>query len=319
VLGYKEVVTVIAATVGTAVAAGVAAYLLARRWPRLDPAAPRVDAASPLLHEEVAQHPRLRMLLRREIDPATATGLGVAVCVAALVLLSVGIGALALMAQTHTGLAKWDLSFARWGAEHANDTSTRVMRDISLLGGTTGVLAIATVAGIIEYRRRPNRAIPAILALTVLGQFAIMNVVKAVVNRDRPAISQLTGFSGSSFPSGHATAAAATFAVVGLLAGRGRSRRTRNIIAGIAVALAVLVATSRVMLGVHWLTDVIAGIALGWAWLAVSSIAFGGRLLQFGTPVAAAAAVADNTTPDAVAAFDASDGSPGRRAQPLAP
>ena len=115
------------------------------------------------------------------------------------------------------------------------------------------------------------------------------------MSRDRPAISQLTGFSGSSFPSGHAAAAAATFAVIALLVGRGRRRAVRNAIAGVAAALAVLVAGSRVMLGVHWFTDVLAGIALGWAWLAVCSIAFGGRLLDFGAPVAAATAVADHT------------------------
>jgi membrane-associated phospholipid phosphatase len=40
---------------------------------------------------------------------------------------------------------------------------------------------------------------------------------------------------------------------------------------------------------VHWLSDVLGGLALGWAWFALSSIAFGGRLLRFGAPVAAAA------------------------------
>ena len=289
----------VAAVVGSAVVVGTAIMLAARRWPRLEPVAPHVDADSPTVKAEVRRHPRLRMLLQRHIDPATATALAVTVCLGIIAVLAVGIGLLFAMVQTHTGLAKWDLSFARWGAENATDTSTRVMRDISLLGGTVGVLVIAAVAGVIEYIRRPNRAIPALLLLTVLGQFAISNLVKVLVSRDRPAISQLTGFSGSSFPSGHAAAAAATFAVIALLMGRGRRRGVRNAIAGAAVGVAVLVAGSRVMLGVHWFTDVLAGMALGWAWLAVCSIAFGGRLLDFGAPAAAATAAADRTPVEA--------------------
>jgi undecaprenyl-diphosphatase len=116
-------------------------------------------------------------------------------------------------------------------------------------------------------------------------------------------VSRLTGFAGSSFPSGHATAAAATLAAVALVMTRGRSRRTKLIAAAVAAGLAAMVAGTRVFLGVHWFTDVLAGLLLGWGWFALVSIAFGGRLLVFGSPIAVAEQVVD--VHDAVAAADA--------------
>jgi membrane-associated phospholipid phosphatase len=58
------------------------------------------------------------------------------------------------------------------------------------------------------------------------------------------------------------------------------------------------VAASRVLLDVHWLSDVIAGLALGWSWFAVCAIAFGGRILRFGATAETAARVADATAAD---------------------
>jgi undecaprenyl-diphosphatase len=64
------------------------------------------------------------------------------------------------------------------------------------------------------------------------------------------------------------------------------------VLAGVGAGIAACVAATRVFLGVHWLTDVLAGLILGWTWFAIVSIAFGGRLLHFAEPAAAAAAAA---------------------------
>jgi membrane-associated phospholipid phosphatase len=265
-------------------AAGLLTGVVVARWPDHDPAAPRLRPDSVVLAPEGGRRARLRARWHRRLDPEIATGLALTVGVAAVVVLTAAAGLLLLMIRTKTGVARYDLAFARFGATHATPASTPVLRRLSDLGGTIGVVSLAVIVGIIEFRRLPNRAIPALVALTVLGQFAVVNVIKVIVDRARPALDQLTGFSSSSFPSGHAASAAATFAVIALLLGRRRGRRARAAIAGGAVAIAVTVAGTRVLLGVHWLTDVLAGLAVGWAWFALCSVAFGGRLLDFGSP-----------------------------------
>ena len=102
------------------------------------------------------------------------------------------------------------------------------------------------------------------------------------MDRARPTINPITETLGPSFPSGHTSLAAAFFAAAALLLSRGRSKRATALLGGAAVGLAVAVAASRVFLDVHWVTDVIAGLGLGWAWFAFCAIAFGGipRRLQ---------------------------------------
>jgi undecaprenyl-diphosphatase len=147
------------------------------------------------------------------------------------------------------------------------------------------VVPITVVVAIVAVWRYRSAAVVGFLLFVVGGQFAVADLIKWIVDRTRPNIDRLTGFNGPSFPSGHATTAAATFAAFALLAGMRRSSRAKAAFAAVAVALAVGIACTRVFLGVHWLTDVLAGLALGWAWFALGSIAFGGRLLRFGAPV----------------------------------
>jgi membrane-associated phospholipid phosphatase len=111
----------------------------------------------------------------------------------------------------------------------------------------------------------------------------------------RPTFDPAAATLGPSFPSGHSATAAAFYATAALLIGRWRPRPTRAVITGLAVAIAVGVAATRVLLDLHWLTDVVAGLSLGWAWFAVCAIAFGGRILRFGAAAETATRVAKET------------------------
>ncbi len=135
------------------------------------------------------------------------------------------------------------------------------------------------------------------IVLVVAGEETASTVIKEIVDRARPAFNPAAATLGPSFPSGHTTTAAAFYAAAALLLGRRRPRVARAAIAGGAVAIAVAVAASRVFLDVHWLTDVIGGLALGWAWFAICAIAFGGRLLRFGAGAEVAESVASGASP----------------------
>ena len=87
--------------------------------------------------------------------------------------------------------------------------STTFLRDVSQLGGYQGVLVIGLTLVAFEWRRQRPAALVGFVVLVLGGQFLVADLVKAAVGRGRPDILHLTGFSGSSFPSGHATAAAA--------------------------------------------------------------------------------------------------------------
>jgi membrane-associated phospholipid phosphatase len=271
----------VAITVLVMSVAGVSMWLMVRRWSAVL-LAPRVDPAA--IRAEVSRHPLLAAVTSSRLDPTSLAGLGLTVASAVMLLGAVVFGLLLLMVRSDTGFAHFDLGAAQFAARHASPGSTHVLRTFSQLGGAVVLVPLSCVICLLASRRHGLLAAAGFLILTVGGQFAVVDLIKWIVDRARPDIDRLTGFSGPSFPSGHAAAAAASFAAFAFLAGIGRSRRWQAIWAGGAVAIASGIACTRVFLGVHWLTDVLAGLTLGWAWFALCSIAFGGRLLRFGAP-----------------------------------
>lgn len=227
-------------------------------------------------------HPRLAAFLHRRLSTEGAGGALLTLAFAVLFLLALVAGIVFEMVDHGSGFARWDESVARWGAENATETGTRILSWITDLGGSLWVSIVGLVVAAWGYWRFRSWKVPAFMVFVVGGQFLVNNALKLLVGRERPDFAQLAGYGGTAFPSGHTAAAAATWAAVAFVLGRGRGRRVQALLGAMAVAVAGAVAATRVLLGVHWLTDVIAGIAVGWGWFVVGAAIFGGHLLGLG-------------------------------------
>ena len=227
------------------------------------------------------------------LDPATVTGLALTLALVFAVGGGLLLGMLAYLVRTNSHLVGVDNSVARWGNRHASVFSTHALNLITQLGATYTVVALCVVLAVAETLRTRSVWIVPFLVVVVGGEGILTTTIKQLEHRVRPSFNPAAATLGPSFPSGHSATAAAFFAAAALLLGRGRGRPTRAVLVGLAAGIAVGVAASRVLLDVHWLTDVIAGLALGWAWLAACTIAFGGRLLRFGATAETAARAAD--------------------------
>lgn len=142
-----------------------------------------------------------------------------------------------------------------------------MMRDFTSLGSHAVLLLIGLLAlGYILLLRKPLSAL--LLALSFGGAMALNGLLKQGFDRPRPElVSHLVEVHTASFPSGHAMLSAACYLTLGtLLAGVTPRRRLKLYIMGAAMLLTLLVGGSRVYLGVHWPTDVLAGWCLGAAW-----------------------------------------------------
>jgi undecaprenyl-diphosphatase len=145
-----------------------------------------------------------------------------------------------------------------------------LMRDVTALGGTPVLtLLIAMLAGYLALHRRWG--ILSLLIGAVVGQALAVDALKSLFDRPRPDVApKLVEISTRSFPSGHAASSACVFFLIAaMLAPDLPGRAARGYVLGCAIFLALLVGMSRVALGVHYPTDVIAGWGFGVAWTAL--------------------------------------------------
>ena len=249
----------------------------------LDPIEPRLEER--WLVRLVSRSPRLADFVGRRLDRRTAGGLFLTVGFLVVIGLSVFVATTFDMIAGEFGLARFDLGIAEFGAARAGTATAEIQALFTHLGGNTVITAVTVATSGWGWWRYRDPQVALFMFVVVLGQAALTTGLKWIVARDRPDLEQLAPWSGSSFPSGHTAAAAATYAAIALVLTLRSSWTARGIAAGAAAFAAIGVAATRALLGVHWFTDVLAGLAVGYGWFVVCAIAFGGRIMRFGEPV----------------------------------
>ena len=142
-------------------------------------------------------------------------------------------------------------------------------RDITALG-SYAVLSVVVCAVIIYLLMAGQRASAFWIFTAVVGGVLLSNALKLVFERPRPDIvAHAARVFTTSFPSGHATLSAITYLTLGaLLAGLHETLRFKIYFLSLAILLTIAVGISRIYLGVHYPTDVLAGWCIGAAWAA---------------------------------------------------
>jgi undecaprenyl-diphosphatase len=146
-----------------------------------------------------------------------------------------------------------------------------VMVTITELGSAVVMIAVVGVIGVWFAITRRYRTLAYWLSAALFAQ-ALVFGLKYALGRARP-VSALD-VEGFSFPSGHAAQSLVVFGFLAFLLGHGKSASQKTVFAGCAVAIALLVAFSRIYLGAHWFSDVVASFGLATAWIALLAIGY---------------------------------------------
>lgn len=257
----------LAVLVAGALVALAARYLAHHREKALA-AARRLRATPPVRAAETSVAAALDGVARRAgRAPAVGTGLGAALL--AISVLAVAFAALFDSVLEGDGIAALDRPVLRWLAAHRDGEMTVAMELLTSLGGPVVLPLIAAAGALLLSWRARSWTAAAVVALTATGSGVITLAGKHLVGRQRPALEySVTGDGGFSFPSGHALNSLAILGVLAVLLARTMHSWSRRVWTLTCAAVVIgLIGLSRLYLGVHWLTDVLAAWLLGGLWL----------------------------------------------------
>ena len=169
-----------------------------------------------------------------------------------------------------------DLSVRAWLQRSASPTLDELARFVSLFGSEVVALLLVVLLGLLSRQRRWGAALS--LVVVTGGAQLLDDVLKDHFRRTRPSsVLGLIPAQAWSFPSGHAMVAAAFYLFLAYLGWRLLTGWGRIVWPSLLVGLVLLVGLARLYLGVHYLTDVVAGYAAGAAW--TEAVVLAGRLL----------------------------------------
>ena len=161
----------------------------------------------------------------------------------------------------------FDDAVLRWIGQYRSPALEPIMLEITFLGTGTVVIAVVAVSAMFLWLTRHQYS-AALLMVSAVGGVLLNNLLKVGFDRPRPQIFEWGSHAiSSSFPSGHAMSAAAVYGTVAYLAARLQKRHLHRVLTLLAAGvLIVLIAGTRLYLGVHYPSDVLAGIVIGLAW-----------------------------------------------------
>ncbi|MGY1839265.1 MULTISPECIES: phosphatase PAP2 family protein [unclassified Modestobacter] len=203
-----------------------------------------------------------------------------------------GLGLVALLVGAVPFLALWLLVQQSWSplasldgdvAAGLNDVvsdspvTVSVLRAVTDLGGAGASVLVTTLATLFLLIRR-HRRLAAYVAVSGIGLAVIVPLTKYIADRARPVVANpvVDTPSNASFPSGHAMTAVVTWGVLLMVLLPLVRRRLRPWLIAVFALLVFVIGFTRLALGVHFVSDVLAGWALGAAWLAITTAAFRG-------------------------------------------
>lgn len=162
-----------------------------------------------------------------------------------------------------------ELSIINYAQSFRTPTLDKTMLFLTTLGNWRIILGYGLIVAFALVFKKKWRHLTALL-VSVLGGQLLVEILKYTIGRARPVLQVLTTESSFSFPSGHAFVAISFYGMLTYFlytVARGKFWKSASLIGGLALIL--LISLSRVYLGVHWPSDIIASFILGSAWLAM--------------------------------------------------